>query len=45
MTLCRLNQTDSCLEPLESAAQLLPLEQKWKEYFVFTFVSWGVKVI
>ncbi len=39
MTLCRLNQTDSCLEPLERAEQLQPLEQKWSEYFVFTFVS------
>ncbi|KAL4422191.1 hypothetical protein ABPG77_006432 [Micractinium sp. CCAP 211/92] len=38
MTLCRLNQTDSCLEPLERAEQLQPLEQKWSEYFVFTFV-------
>ncbi|KAL4431370.1 hypothetical protein ABPG75_006626 [Micractinium tetrahymenae] len=38
MTLCRLNQTESCLEPLERAEQLQPLEQKWSEYFVFTFV-------
>ncbi|PSC74804.1 hypothetical protein C2E20_2398 [Micractinium conductrix] len=38
MTLCRLNQTDSCLEPLERAEQLTPLAQQWEEYFVFTFV-------
>lgn len=39
MTLCRLEQTDSCLSPLEDAAELVPLLEKWQEYFVFTFVS------
>ena len=39
MTLCRLERTDSCLSPLENATELAPLEERWREYFVFTFVS------
>ena len=39
MQLCRIQQTDSCLSPLDDAAQLAPLADKWQEYFVFTFVS------
>ncbi|EFN51025.1 hypothetical protein CHLNCDRAFT_141499 [Chlorella variabilis] len=38
MTLCRLERTDSCLSPLENATELAPLEERWREYFVFTFV-------
>ncbi|KAI7838203.1 hypothetical protein COHA_007997 [Chlorella ohadii] len=38
MQLCRIQQTDSCLSPLDDAAQLAPLADKWHEYFVFTFV-------
>lgn len=45
MTLCRLNQTDSCLEPLERAEQLEPLEDRWREYFVFTFVSGTARAV
>lgn len=40
MNLCRIEKTDSCLSPLDSAYQLSPLREKWAEYFVFTFVSW-----
>lgn len=38
MNLCRVEKTDSCLSPLDSAYQLTPLKEKWAEYFVFTFV-------
>ncbi|PRW20331.1 pumilio-like protein isoform A [Chlorella sorokiniana] len=38
MQLCRIQQTESCLSPLDDAAQLEPLGDKWHEYFVFTFV-------
>lgn len=38
ISLCRFNQTESCLEPLEGVAQLAPMDVKWQEYFVFTFV-------
>ena len=39
MQLCRIQQTESCLSPLDDAAQLVPLAEKWQENFVFTFVS------
>ncbi len=44
MQLCRIQQTDSCLSPLDDAAQLAPLADKWHEYFVFTFVSVSVMI-
>ena len=39
MNLCRVEKTESCLSPLDSAYQLSPLKEKWAKYFVFTFVS------
>lgn len=38
MQLCRIEKTESCLSPLDSAFQLSPVADKWRDYFVFTFV-------